>query len=74
MRKLLRNHPLPEQIVRDGLRSYGSALRVLRVGEASQGWRSHPEQPGREQPPANLTTREEDAAIQVRRLRSALPQ
>lgn len=29
MRRLLRNHSAPQQIVTDGLRSYGSALREL---------------------------------------------
>ena len=63
----------PETITTDKLASYGAALRDLRLSHRHRCSGRRSNNRGGEQPPADPTTRTEDAEGQERRLSPALP-
>lgn len=73
LRKLLKNQGVsPQMIVTDGLRSYGAALGAG-PGRPTPTWAATREQSHRVRPPAAAPARTDHAALQVARLRPALP-
>ena len=66
LRKLVKNQGAPpEQIITDGLPSYGAALKALGCRNKHRPRRLRDKKPGREVSPSGPTTRTQDAALQV---------